>query len=323
MVSLGYALSSEEHAPNVLVRNARRAEEIGFEFASISDHFHPWISKQGNSSFVWSVLGGIAYATERLKVLTGVTCPIIRIHPAIIAQAAATVGCMMPGRFLLGLGTGENLNEHVTGEPWPPYGTRAEMLAESIEIIRALWQGSNQTYYGDFYDVINAEIYNIPDQLPPIIIAAAGEKSGELAATMGDGLINTSPDREVVEAFNGAGGASLPKYGQVKVCCGKDEREAVKTAHEWWPTAAMQGPVNYELPLPLHFEQVAKGVKEEDIAKEIICGNDVQRHLDAIQAYIDAGFDHVYIHQIGPDQDGFFEFYEKSILPEFAGMRQS
>lgn len=316
MVSLGYALSSEEQTPNELVRNAKRAEELGFEFASISDHFHPWIPRQGNSAFVWTVLGGIACVTRTLKVFTGVTCPLIRIHPVIIAHAAATVGCMMPGRFMLGLGTGENLNEHVTGEPWPPYGRRAEMLEEAIEIIRMLWEGGNRTHYGDFYDVVNAEIYNIPETLPPILIAAGGKKSAELAGRMGDGLINTSPDEEIVAAFNETGNPARPKYGQVTVCCATSEKEAIKIAHEWWPTAGMSGPVNYEMPLPQHFAQMAEGVKPEDVAEHIICSTSPAKHLEAIQTFTDAGYDHVYIHQVGDNQDIFFDFYEKNILPE-------
>ena len=317
MVDLGYALSSEEHSPTTLVHNARKAEEVGFTFASISDHFHPWIPKQGHSAFVWAALGGIAQVTQNLKVFTGVTCPLIRIHPAIIAQSAATIGCLMPGRFMLGLGLGENLNEHITGEAWPPYEIRSAMFEEAVEIIRLLWQGGNRSYYGDFYTVINAQIYDLPDTLPPILIAAAGDKSGELAGRIGDGLINTSPDTEVIEAFDKSSDNKRPKYGQVSVCWAKDEKTAIKTAYEWWPTAGLEGPLNYELPLPIHFEQAAKGAREEDVAKKITCSHDPKRHIEAIHKYIDAGYDHVYVHQIGPDQDGFFEFYKKNILPEF------
>ena len=163
MTALGYALSSEEHAPSDLVRNARLAEEAGFEFALVSDHFHPWIDRQGHSPFVWSVLGGIATATEKLEVGTGVTCPMIRIHPAIIAQAAATTAAMMPGRFFLGVGTGENLNEHILGDKWPEHEVRSEMLEESLEIIRLLWRGEQASYRGGYYTVDEARLFTLPE----------------------------------------------------------------------------------------------------------------------------------------------------------------
>ncbi len=317
MVQLGYAISSEEHAPNKLVENARRAEEIGFEYALISDHFHPWVDQQGHSPFVWSILGAIAQATTKLHIGTGVTSPIIRIHPAIIAQAAATVAAMMPGRFFLGLGTGENLNEHVIGEGWPAYDIRSEMLEEAIEVIRLLWQGGVQSHYGTYYTVENARIYTLPDVLPAIMIAAGGEKSAELAGRISDGLINTSPDAEVVSAFNKAGGSKQPKYGKITVCVAKDEKTAVKTAHKYWPTSALTGTLNQDLPTPTTFEAAVKTVREEDVAENVICGNDPKRHHEAIQEYIDAGYDHIYIHQVGPDQEIFFRLYEEQILPEF------
>ncbi|MBC7810057.1 MAG: TIGR03557 family F420-dependent LLM class oxidoreductase, partial [Burkholderiales bacterium] len=210
MVEIGYALSSEEHSPNDLVRHARLAEEAGFTFALISDHFHPWVEQQGNSPFVWSVLGAIAHATQRLRIGTGVTAPIIRIHPAIIAHAAATVAAMMPGRFFLGLGTGENLNEHITGEKWPAFDIRAEMFEEAIEVIRLLWQGGEQSHYGLYYTVENARLYTLPDQPIPIMIAAGGEKSAQLAGNLGDGFINTAPEKKVIQAFEKAGGKGKP-----------------------------------------------------------------------------------------------------------------
>lgn len=317
MVKLGYAISSEEHRPNDLVRNARRAEEIGFSFALISDHFHPWLDSQGHSPFVWSVLGAIAHATERLYVGTGVTCPIIRTHPAIIAHAAATVAAMMPGRFFLGVGTGENLNEHILGTHWPPFDLRAEMLEEAIEIIRLLWQGGNQSHYGKHYTVENARLYTLPETLPPIAIAAAGKKAAKLAGRIGDGLISTAPDAEVVQNFGSGGSAGRPKYGQLTVCVADDEADAVRTAYKIWTNAGLKGELTQELPTPTHFEQAVKNVREEDIAEAIICGNDPQRHMEQIQQYIDAGFDHIYVHQVGSDQETFFKFYRQHILPEF------
>jgi len=205
-VSVGYSLSCEEHRPDDLVRFARRAEEAGFAYASISDHYHPWIGRQGNSPFVWSVLGGIARETQRLRVGTGVTCPTTRYHPAIVAQAAATVAAMMPGRFFLGVGTGEYLNEHIFGDRWPPHEVRAQMLEKAISIIRSLWQGKDVSHHGRYYTVENARLYTLPDEPPPIVVAAAGPRSAEMAGRLGDGLINYSPDPDVVKRFNGAGG---------------------------------------------------------------------------------------------------------------------
>jgi G6PDH family F420-dependent oxidoreductase len=317
MVEIGYALSSEEHRPNDMVRYARRAEEAGFSFISVSDHFHPWISQQGQSPFIWSVLGAIAQVTNRIEVGTGVTCPTMRIHPAIIAQATATVAAMMPGRFYFGVGTGENLNEHVTGERWSPFDLRADMLEEALHIIRLLWGGGNESYYGMYYTVENARLYTLPDIPPPIYISATGAKSAELAGEIGDGLINTSPDAEVVKTFESAGKDVRPKYGQITVCWAEDEQSAIKLAHKQWPNGALMGSLGQELPTPTHFEQAVQMVKEEDVAQSIICGNDPQRHLEAIEKYRQAGYDHVYVHQVGPDQEGFFNFYQQHILPEF------
>jgi G6PDH family F420-dependent oxidoreductase len=321
MIELGYALSSEEHTPNDLVRHARRAEEIGFTFALISDHFHPWVDSQGHSPFVWSVIGAIAHATERLRLGTGVTCPTMRIHPAIIAQAAATAAAMMPGRFFLGLGTGENLNEHILGDRWPPYDTRRLMLEEAVEVMRLLWQGGQQTHHGTFYTVENARLYTLPDEPPPIMLAAGGPSSAELAGRISDGLISTSPEASVIEEFDAAGGTGKPRYGQVTVCWAADEAQARRTAYEIWPNAANQGELSQELPTPAHFKQVAKMVSEEQVAKSVVCGPDPERHIKAIREFADAGYDYVYIHQVGSDQEGFFRFYEQHVLPEFQGTR--
>lgn len=315
MVNFGYAISSEEHAPRDLVRHAQMAEETGFTFALVSDHFHPWVDAQGHSPFVWSVLGGIAMNTKRLQVGTGVTCPIIRIHPAIIAQAAATVAAMMPGRFFLGLGTGENLNEHILGDHWPPFDLRSEMFEEAIHVIRLLWEGGNKTFYGAFYTVENARLYTLPEAPIPIMIAASGKQAANIAGRLGDGLISTAPDEEIVQLFEQAKDTNRPKYGQVTVCYGEDEAAARKLAHKLWPNAGLPGELSQELPTPAHFEQASQLVTEDKIAEFIVCGNDPQRHLEQIHKYIDAGFDHIYIHQIGPDQEGFFNFYGEQILP--------
>ena len=318
MVELGYALSSEEHPPNRLVELARRAEETGFTFALVSDHFHPWIDRQGHSPFVWSVIGGIARETEDLRLGTGVTCPMIRIHPAIIAQAAATSAAMMPGRFFLGVGSGENLNEHILGDHWPAPDERLELLEESIEVMRTLWQGGKQTFRGKHYTVEGARIYTLPDEPPPIAVAAAAPKAAELAGRVGDAFVGVAPDEELIQKFDEAGGGGNPRYGQVTVCYAESEEAARKTAHEVWPNAGLQGDLTQELPLPEHFEQATATVTEDEVAETIVCGPDPERHLEQIRKFADAGYDHVYVHQVGEDQDGFFRFYADEILPRAA-----
>jgi coenzyme F420-dependent glucose-6-phosphate dehydrogenase len=315
-MELGYALSSEEHRPNDLVRHAEAAEAAGFSFALISDHYHPWVDRQGQSPFVWCTIGGIAQRTSRLRLGTGVTCPIMRIHPAVVAQAAATAAAMMPGRFFLGLGSGENLNEHITGEHWPNAPIRLEMLDEAVEIIRMLWRGGEQSHYGAYFTVEEARVYTLPDELPPIYIAASGERAATLAAEAGDGIISTAPERALVERFEADGGAQKPRYGQITVCYADDEATARRTAHEWWPNAALHGDLSAEIKTPALFQDAAKSVRADDVSETIICGPDVDQHLQAIREFADAGFDHVYVHQVGPDQSGFFRFYERRIIPE-------
>ncbi len=312
---LGYSLSTEEHRPEELVGFAARAEAIGFEYASISDHFHPWIEAQGNSPFAWSVLGGIANATSTLRVGTGVTCPTVRYHPAIVAQAAATVASMMPGRFFLGVGTGEYLNEHVVGAKWQPYETRAEMLEEAIGIIRELWTGETVDHEGEHFTVENARLYTLPEDAPPIIVAGGGPKAAELAARIGDGLINYAAEPSIVEAFESAGGKGKPRYLQMNVCWNEDEAEARRIAHRICPNVALQGELGNQLPTPTHFEQAVKMVSEEDVAKVIVCGPDPERHLEKIREGVDAGFDYIHVYQVGPDQEGFFRFYEREVMP--------
>ena len=314
MPELGYALSSEEHAPLDLVRHARAAEEAGFTFALVSDHYHPWIDAQGESPFVWSVIGGIAEATERLTLGTGVTCPTIRLHPAIVAQAAATSAAMMPRRFFLGVGTGENLNEHILGDHWPVPDERLEMLEEAIAVIRTLWQGGYQTYRGKHYTVEKARLYTLPDERPPIAVAAAQPNAAELAARAGDGFVGVAPDKDLLQTYEQAGGNG-PRYGQLTVCWAESEEEAKKTAHEVWPNAAIKGDLSQELPNPEHFEQAAEMVSPEDVAETVVCGPDADLHLEKIREYEQAGYTHVYVHQVGRDQEGFFRFYREEILP--------
>ncbi len=317
MVELGYALSSEEHAPNDLVRYAQRAEQAGFTFALISDHYHPWTNKQGNSPFAWSVLGAISQVTKKLRLGTGVTCPTHRYHPAIIAQAAATIGSMMPGRFFLGVGSGENLNEHIIGEGWPPADVRLDMLDEAVDLVRHLWEGGVKSYYGEYFTVENAQIFNLPDPLPPIYVAAAGEESADIAGDIGDGLISTAPQKKLVEVFDAGGTAGRPHIGQITVCWAASEQEARRIAYEWWPNAALKGELSQELPLPQTFEEACELATPDQVAKEIICGPDPRLHIDKINKFVDAGFEQVYVHQVGPDQEGFFRFYEREVLPKF------
>ena len=312
----GYTLSSEEHRGGELVRNARRAEELGFSFVSVSDHYHPWIDRQGQSPFVWSVAGGVASVTSRLRLGTGVTCPTMRIHPAVLAQAAATMADMMPGRFFFGVGSGEALNEHILGSRWPEAAVRLEMLEEAIAVIRLLWEGGSKSHHGRYYTVENARVYTLPapEDLPPIIVSAFGPVAARLAARVGDGLWTNSVDGSTIEEWRAAGGSG-PVYGQISVCWGADEAKARQVAHEMWPNTGVPGELSQDLPTPAHFEQAATLVTEEQVADKVVCGPSVDAYVEQVRRYESAGFTHVYFHQIGPDQDGFFRFWERSLRP--------
>lgn len=314
MTSFGYTLSSEEHPPSDLVRNARRAEEVGFDFVSISDHYHPWVSAQGHSPFVWSVLGAIAASTDRLEVGVGVTCPIVRIPPAILAHATATTALLFEGRFFFGVGTGEALNEHVLGDRWPPPAVRRAMLEESIEIIRTLWTGETVEHRGDFYEVENAKLFDPPDEAPPIIVSGFGPEAIELAARIGDGYWGHSPEPETVERYRDNGGTG-PRYSQLNICWAEDAAEARSTVHEIWPNAGITGQLSQDLPTWTHFEEAAEMVSEADAVESVPCGPDVEPIVESVTAYLDAGYDHLYFHQIGPDQEGFFRFWTDSLQP--------
>ena len=319
MTEFGYALSSEEHSPARLVENARKAEEAGFEFAMISDHFHPWVDAQGESPFVWSVIGAIAQATDRIRLGTGVTCPTIRIHPAIVAHAAATSAALMPGRFFLGVGSGENLNEHILGDHWPAPDERLELLEEAIEVMRLLWQGGYQTHRGKHYVVEIARLYTLPEEPVQVAVAAAKEQAAELAGRVGDAFVNTSPEREPIEQFERAGGKGKPTYGQVTVCWAQSEEEAAQTVRDVWPTAALGGDLSYELPLPRHFEQATENVEPGDFEGKLPLGPDPVTYLEQIREMVEVGYTHVYLHQIGRDQDGFFRFWQERLEPELVG----
>jgi coenzyme F420-dependent glucose-6-phosphate dehydrogenase len=317
-VQFGYKLSSEEFEASELVRLAAVAEDHGFSFALISDHYHPWTGSQGQSPFVWSVLGGVAATTNKITVGTGVTCPTVRIHPAIVAQASATMATMMRGRFFLGVGTGENLNEHIVGARWPEVSVRQEMLEEAIGVIRLLWQGGLHSHHGRHYTVENARLYSIPDEPPPLFVAASGPRSARLAAREGDGLICTGlPDPKVIDAFTDEGGPGKPRYGELTVCFDESEERARRTVKEIWPIVGLGGPLFSELPLPSHFESAASLVGDQQLA-EVPVGPNPQTHIDAIRRCIDGGYDHVCIHQVGPNQDAFMAFYAREVLPRIA-----
>lgn len=319
MTKLGYMLSSEEHGPGALARHARRAEETGFDFALISDHYHPWTTTQGQSPFVWGTLGAIAETTERIRIGTGVTCPTIRIHPAIIAQAAATAAVQMPERFFLGVGSGENLNEHVTGHRWPPIEERLARLEEAILIIRMLWEGGERSYSGRHYELEDARIFTLPDEPPPIYVASTGERSAELAAQLGDGLISTVADPSIVEAHERRGAApGSPRIGLVHVCWAESDADARRTVRDVWPNAALSGRLNTELRVPGDIEAAVADTSDGALFEQVAVGPDPEDHIQAIERYVEAGFDHVCIHQIGQDQEGLFRLFERSIRPRVA-----
>jgi coenzyme F420-dependent glucose-6-phosphate dehydrogenase len=315
-VELGVAFSAEELGPKEIVAYAALAEEVGFTTGWVSDHFHPWIDAQGSSPFVWSVLGGVATATERLRFGTGVTCPISRIHPAILAQAGATAQCMFDGRFWFGVGSGEALNEHILGAKWPEAQVRLEMLEEAIEVIRLLWSGGQKSHYGKHFTVENARIYTLPQTLPPIIVSAFGPESLALATRCADGLVSTKPDADFVAGYAKGGGRG-PKLAQVKVVWADSVAKAEDLAYERWPTSGVEGELSQILPTPAHFSQAVAPLHREDIVRMFPCGPDPQEHVDAINKYRDAGYDEVYVTQVGPEQEGFLRFYEREILPAF------
>lgn len=316
-VEIGYSLMSEEHRPLDLVHYARLAEDSGFRFATISDHFHPWTSQEGNSPFVWATIGGVSQVTKTLKLGTAVTCPIMRIHPAIIAQAAATAASMMPDRFFLGVGTGENLNEHILGSIWPSHEVRRSMLEEAIEVIRELWSGKTKSYYGDYYVVEKARIYTLPEDPVPIYVAVEGPKMAHLAGKIADGMISTTPDASLVKAFKDElNEAKLPLCSQATVCYAEDEAVAKRIAHKQWPITGFPGDLNWELSTPQLIEQTAKLVTEEAATEHVACGSDLKRHLEVIRPYLDAGFKKISIHNIGPNQEAFFHFYKDKVIPE-------
>ena len=319
MATIGYFLSSEEHSGSELVKAAELAERAGFPIAWISDHFHPWLDEQGHSPFVWSVLGGIAAVTERMRVTTAVTCPTVRIHPAVIAQAAATTAELFGEidgrcRFDLGVGTGEALNEHILGDHWPTPERRLSMLEEAVALIRELWKGETVDHDGEHYVVENARIYTLPSTLPRIPVSGFGPKAIEVAARIGDGFITTTPSADDIADYRRHGGSGSTQAA-AKVCWHEDKQQAVKIAYKYWRNSFVPGQLSQDLPTPTHFDQASELVTEQMVAEKVPCGPDPEVHVAALQEYVDAGFDEVYVAQMGPDQEGMIAFYEREVLP--------
>ncbi len=315
-MKIGYFLSSEEWGPKELIAQAVMAKQAGFEGLWISDHYHPWNDKQGHSPFVWSTIAAISQAAEGMEITTAVTCPTIRIHPAVIAQAAASCAVLLDGRFRLGVGSGEALNEHILGDRWPGADERQEMLEEAVEVIRLLWQGGVQSHRGLHYRVEHARVYDLPATPPPIIVSGFGPKSVQLAAKIGDGYCTVGPDADSVRSFRDNAQRGKLVQGGLKVCFADDEARARRTVHELWPNEGLPGELAQILPTPEHFEQASELVTEEMLAADTPCGPDIDAHLEMIRAYERAGFDELYVNQIGPEQEAFFKAYRERVLPE-------
>jgi len=314
MIRFGYKLMTEEHGAKALVENSVAAEAAGFDFLSISDHFHPWLESQGHSPFAWSVLGAIAHATSTIDIATGLTCPIIRYHPAIIAQAAATIAQMSDDRFTLALGAGERLNEHVTGAHWPSVHERHAMLGEAIEICRALWEGGVQAYVGDYFVLDHAQLYEAPDKPIPIVVGVSGPSSLAVANEHADGIMATEPKAGLVEGFEKDG----PRYAEALCAYAASEEEGLKIAHDRFRFGALGWSVNSELPSVAGFEAATKFVRVEDMKESAAAGPDVAAHVKVVKQYVDAGFDHIVLTCPGDDQAGFIRFFEKELRPALA-----
>ena len=315
MARFGYKLMTEEHGPRALIENAKLAEAAGFDFVSISDHFHPWLEAQGHAPFAWSVLGGIAQATSRIGIATGLTCPIIRYHPAIVAQAAATIAVMSGNRFTLAVGAGERLNEHVTGARWPSVHERHAMVGEAIDICRLLWKGGVQHHVGNHYVIDHAQLYDLPDDRIPIVMGVSGAASIAIAADKADGIMTTEPDPALVSGFKAQAGTSGAAYSEALCVYAPSEQAALDLARERFRFGALGWAVNSELPSVAGFEAATKFIRPEDMADSIAAGPDVEKHVAQVRKYLDAGYDHVVLTCPGDDQAGFIRFFEKELRP--------
>ncbi|MFJ5631465.1 LLM class F420-dependent oxidoreductase [Streptomyces goshikiensis] len=320
MVRFGYTMMTEQAGPRELVEHVAAAERAGFDFSVTSDHYSPWLAAQGHSPYAWSVLGAAAQATTTIPLMTYVTCPTVRYHPAVVAQKAATLQLLSEGRFRLGLGSGENLNEHVVGPGWPAAHVRLGMLEEAVEIIRALFAGGGVNHHGQYFDVENARLWDLPEQPPPIGIAVSGDRSCDLAGRLADLVIAIDPERELLEAFDRAGGAGKPRVGQLAVCYDPDRDAAVARAHEQFRWSAGGWRVNAELPGPAAFDQAARYVRPEDIAESIPCGDGTDEFVDAVRPFADAGFTEIALVQVGgAHQRPFIDWAESVLLPALRG----
>ena len=313
MLKLGYKLMTETTDPKALVRNARLAEDAGFDFVAISDHFHPWLESHGHSPFAWSVLGAIAASTSRVGIATGLTCPTMRYHPAIVAQAAATIGVMSDGRFTLAVGSGERLNEHVVGLGWPAVHERHDMLREAIEVIRLLWRGETCTHEGEYYHLDSARLYDLPEQPIPLVVGVSGDKSVQLAAEVGDGIMAVEAKRELVDDWRKAGGADGPRYGEMSLGYATSKRRGLELVHRYMRFGAFEWSVLAELPNVGAFEAASKYVRPKDLQDEIPHGPDVEPYVEAVREFVDAGFDHVVLLAVGDEQEQFFRFFEREL----------
>jgi G6PDH family F420-dependent oxidoreductase len=316
MTIIGYTMMCEQSGPKELVRDVQMAESAGFEFAVISDHYFPWVEAMGHSPYAWSVLGAAAQATSQIELMTYVTCPIKRYHPAVVAQKAATVALLSDGRFTLGLGAGENLNEHVTGGGWPPVNVRHQMLSEAVDIIRLLWAGDYVNFDGHHFKVDSAKLWDLPDQPLKLGIAASGQQSSQLAGQKADCLIAVEPSPGIVTAFDAAGGTGKPRVGQLPVSYDRDRDTAIKRALELFGWFGGGWKVNAELPGTAAFQAASRYVRPEDVADSIPCGDSVEAVKAAVNEFSDAGFTHVALCQIGGDHQGeFFEWWQRDLGP--------
>ena len=316
MTAFGYTMMCEQSRPDQLVRDIQRAEAAGFDFSVISDHYFPWLEEQGHAGYAWAILGAAAQATTTIPLMTYVTCPILRYHPAIVAQKAATVQILSNNRFRLGLGAGENLNEHVVGKRWPAVGTRHEMLTEAVEIIAALLDGEHVNYRGKHFDVESAKLYDLPDTRVPIGIAVSGKESCTLAGEKADLMIATEPKPELGEMFEAAGGRGKPRVGQIAVSYDNDRDAAIKRAHEQFRWFGLGWKVNTDLPAPSSFEAATRFVTPDQVAQQLPCGADVEEYVEKIKPYLDAGFTEIALVQIGAEQQApFFTWAERELLP--------
>lgn len=319
-IQFGYKLMSETTGPRELVRNAKLAEDAGFDFVGLSDHYLPWLESHGHSPFAWSVLGAIAEVTERVGIATGLTCPIIRYHPTIIAQAAATIGVMSEGRFTLALGAGERLNEHVVGFGWPHVDHRHEMLREAVEIMRALWEGELYSHSGEYYEVESARVYDLPEQPVPIVIGISGKKSATLAGELGAGIMAVEADPGAVKDWQAAGGEGA-RYIELAFAYARTDKEGLDLAHKYSRFGALGWEVLAELPGVTSFEGATKFVKPEDLRDSIPHGPDPEPYIAEAKKAVDAGFDHIVLLGVGPDQAGFIRFFEQTLAPRLRSLQ--